>query len=313
MRRKGATTAQLQPAHLIRRASVLSEHADWFGRRLEEVRAKAVFVVDHHLVTMALHLASHRSGIPTIEIQHGLINPSHWAYARWGEVPADGFELLPDYVWTWDARSAKNIARAGGQCRPLVGGNLWLERWTSGDDPLVQRTDRQLSAASPIDGRRVLVTLQTGFTDERKILDLRDAMARRPEWTWWVRLHPVMSDQEVQTVREGLQTVLPFEQVRWATDQPLYSLLRNADVHHTHNSSATLEAMRFGVPTILGDRSALSFYPGETVSAFSGDLVADLENAERKQPQTIATDPDESLDIIFSGDTKGGLRRSQAT
>jgi hypothetical protein len=153
-------------------------------------------------------------------------------------------------VWgDWDAESlVRNNPGAIAREDVSVAGPRWLSRWNEGADPrhaaAVERVDRLRGGA-----RAILVTLQPGVPFREALIPLIAASPR--EWRWWVRVHGRMGDDAKQLEAEFAQATQRFVGVREATRLPLYALLRACSWHVTGFSTCALEALAFGVPTLL--------------------------------------------------------------
>lgn len=262
LRDRTSETAGMDRDELRREVTYLLLTARWFERVLARVRPLLVMNVDLGIVQMALHLASSRAGITSAEIQHGAVRENHAYLSAWADLPPEGYELLPAAYWVWGEQEADMIRQwstaTAPRHRPIIGGNMWLQRWVEGGDELVDRFDAKVRAlrAPGADGVTVLVALSTGVTSEWDLRAVREAIADSPEgWRWWVRRHPTMAADELQHVRDhlgGSERVI-FDA---PSTLPLYALLRGADVHVTQRSSVVEEAAAFGVPTVITEAAA---------------------------------------------------------
>jgi hypothetical protein len=179
-------------------------------------------------------------------------------------VPATGYELLPSVYWTWSESEASVInawaATTNGHHRAVAGGNLWLRTWLDSSRDMVRRYDDRLRAPAE-ETVTVLCTLQPGYTDDRQLALLADAArASPPGWRWWLRLHPVMSQQERQQIAGVVARVGRLELEEPST-LPLYALLRATSAHVTYSSSTVLEAAEFGVRSVLTSDDWAAAYP----------------------------------------------------
>lgn len=248
---------------------------DRFDRALEAIDPCLAFTSNTGPYELALNLACRRRDIPTIELQHGVFGPLHGHYSGWTSVPPEGYELLPFSYWCWDTAAAGPINQWAGACAPrhqaVVGGNPWLD-YCEALDP------------GPDDGRKkVLVTLappERVYPDGRLLPEfVLDAFSKADKsWVWWVRPHPLMTPElpelEAEFRRRGLDA--DFETAR---ESPLPLLLRRADLHATHSSSAVAEADRCGVGSVVwsrlgADLSAEWIVSGACDVAFDADALA---------------------------------------
>lgn len=210
--------------------------------------------------------AARALGIPTADLQHGMNGTMHAAYTHFTALPADGYDVLPDWFVTWGAHSSENITRwwtAPTRHKVIVGGRWDLAVVSSSRGP---RLDTVTAMPSGTDGCRIVITMQ----DEPFDSGLLEAMRAAPtSWRWLVRPHPA-SARYPQATAAALTAQLQAAQVTTAEvieddSATLASLLRQADVHVTWASSSWLDAAVFGVPTVF-------VHPGAT-EQFSVELA----------------------------------------
>ena len=60
-------------------------------------------------VGLAINAAASKVGIPSFCVQHGAQTRSHPAFGQWNNVPATGFEMLPDTFLCWNETAADAI------------------------------------------------------------------------------------------------------------------------------------------------------------------------------------------------------------
>jgi hypothetical protein len=216
---------------------------------------------------MAFALACHERGIRLVDLQHGVQGSLHPAYGRFPPSPPGGFELVPQRFWVWSQEESDAVsewAGSGQAHRAIIGGNVWLDRWLSGDGSLTAATGRRVAAlrARFPDAKVVLVTLQWGLSDAEQFAPLIELIRRGgAEWVWWIRLHPVMLRERALNSARFLELGLANVLVDEPTDLPLYGLLRGVDVHLTHSSSTVIEAGLFGVNSVVTSQYGAELYP----------------------------------------------------
>lgn len=249
------------PLWIARRARSVERSADFFEGLLRRTRARvSMCSVYYTLVGAALCLASRRTGVPSVDVQHGVTlgNP---AYEGWTRFPAGGYAVVPDIFWSWSEADAAPVEAWPDHVRPrhrvLIGGHPWMAFWESGR-PLAASSQAQLPSHSSA-GLTVLITLTWSSGLSAFLQQLIEAAPR--DWTWWVRLHPLMNRE-----REGVRDWCAHHAAGRAfvdepSDLPLPLLLSHAHVHLTHNSTVVQEAARVGVPSVVVDDHALDVYP----------------------------------------------------
>jgi hypothetical protein len=246
---------------IVRRLRALARiHRFILGR----VQPRAVFVVCYYGEAMALLLAARELGIPTVDVQHSFAAPLHWAYAKWTNVPRGGYELLPDFFWSWSAADVELVrAWAHGlpRHRAVEVGNLYLRQWQSSDTPLFRGYRERVAAIVREAGpRKHVLFTASGLESPAVIRDLAELVgATSSELHWWVRMHPVRRARSAD-FEAALRAHGGSWRVAEATEWPLYALLPAMNAHVTEASSTTVEAAQLGVPTVLTSPNEASLY-----------------------------------------------------
>jgi hypothetical protein len=277
---------------VARRAHLVGMVARYFEGVMRRTDARAAFCTVYYAFPgVAWCLAARRCGIPAVDVQHGvtLRNP---AYEGWSRFPADGYELLPEVFWCWSDADAAPVRAwpAAGQRRhrTVVGGHPWTTWWEHDGR---ERASRRSETPGRGQGLTVLVTLtwSSGFSE----LLRQTILASPPEWTWWVRLHPMMDRDRTVVAAWCARHAPERTSIAAATDAPLPALLEAADVHVTHNSTVVQEAARVGVPSVVIDRRALDVYVDELASGYAcfADGPADIIAALSRQHDRRGTLP----------------------
>lgn len=222
----------------------------------------------YSLVGMASSLAASRRGIRTVDVQHGvtLNNPN---YQGWRAFPSSGYALLPERFWCWAEADTAPVrgwpATVASRHQAFVGGHPWMALFDGEREGTRDLYEEVRGLRGPALNVLVTLTWSSALSPALK----RILEASPPDWTWWIRLHPLM-DREREAIRSWCAAhargrVL----VDRATDLPLPLLLRETDVHLTHNSTVIQEAASAGVPSVLIDRHGLDVYTGEIESGWA--------------------------------------------
>jgi len=299
--------------------SVLLRQAKLFEGWLRRIDPRVLFVGTwYSLNRMAALLAASRLGIRSVDLQHGLQGPGHFAYASWKKAPPGGYELLPTHFWVWGERDADTLRCTSGRVIPpkrvLIGGYPWLNLWRYDADSMPAFA-RFISKAKNLRGtasRSILVTLQGNVPLSD---DFLGAIRESPrDWGWWIRLHPGMMREKGRISSQLRETNHPNIEIERATHLPLYSLLKTADVHVTGWSTCALEALAFGLHTILLHRNGREAFAefverGEMSFARTKDEFIQKIAAERSRDgvpsvETVFADKsatEQALDRLFSG------------
>lgn len=236
-------------------AARLEALARWFSARLQTSGARCAFVNTYYsLEGQAFVQAARRLGLSTIDLQHGMQGEHHVAYARWLQVPERGYSTLPDEFWVWSEEEAQAIERWSAELhthRARIIGNPWLERWADDSDPIIATYLAQATALRQAGQRQVLACLSWGLADEETEKLIQAARLCGPGVAWWWRLHPVEARKRAQFAARLHQQGLDGSQVGATTDQPLYALVRCADVTVAHSSTVIQEAAELGTPAVV--------------------------------------------------------------
>jgi hypothetical protein len=240
---------------IVRAARVLAMRG-FFVRLLRSARPNLVAVTSYYEVPQqAMIAACRRVGVPSMDVQHGFIHRGHAAYHGWTRCPPRGWDLLPDWVWSWgrdDAVGVKDWAPTGRHAS-IPGGNLLLDMFRSGNDGRTGRAIELARSLLPMASRRVLVSLQPEF-DGREYFDLLGRMiADAPlDWGFLIRTHPGHPPGTIERMTRIFRA--PRCEVESSSTLPLYAILQATDVHITHCSSVVLEAAAFGIGSVVFDR-----------------------------------------------------------
>ena len=254
---------------IFRRFAIADSMSSVFLRWMRRTGARIGISASYYSITgLAFNLACRRAGIPSVDIQHGLQNYDHCAYAEWLSLPEKGYEVLPTIFWCWSDMEKEQIENWGrktyGAHWAVVGGNVWHEFCAAGGFAS--------GAAKQTGGHNILVTLQPWPMDITGLI--ADVIKLTPsDWIWWLRLHPQMREQRHYDALERLFRGAGNVRIREATETPLPALLRYMDLHVTANSSAIFEASQFGVRSIMTDGVLVPTYQtviDKGMAAFAG-------------------------------------------
>ncbi|MDA9101236.1 hypothetical protein N9K06_01025 [Omnitrophica bacterium] len=206
------------------------------------------------VIPMGLILACRNLRIKTADIQHGQQGKYNVKYTHWTRVPQEGYELLPDYYWCWGKPAAENIATwfaAGGVThQPIVGGNLWAEKWFGGSAPKLEPPAQHFLEKLEAHKKVLLVTLQP-IESPLPAWFFSAVKAAPDDWYWLFRCHPVYRKR--MGILEDMIRSEGIENCEWqmASDLPLYALLQKTNHHMTCWSTTGYEALLFNVPTTI--------------------------------------------------------------
>jgi hypothetical protein len=215
---------------------------------------------------------------------------------------------VPDRFWAWDGRSAATVDDWAPAGSTIVGGNLELRRWLDGTAPGAAEADRELDEvlARP-EAERYVVLALSGEESDGVVEALLDIVAAGPPaWQWGIRCHPTDRDWRRWEVRVAARG-LPNVEARRTTELPLFAVLARASAVVTRHSSVTLDALAFGVRSVLLDAQGAELFAdqvtaGDAVVAGTTPSEACAAVAEALVPTAAATarpDVDRALDQLL--------------
>lgn len=208
----------------------------------------------YDLVPMTAAAAARGVGIPSLDIQHGLQGSGHYAYSGWLKSPPAGYEMLPRQFWTWGTDDRENLLRnTPALFSPesvWAGGNLWLHKWIQGDNPDMRNCIKEIREITRGFSRSILVTLQKTIRyDDGPLMDV--IRSSPSDFLWLIRPHRHSDIPLDEIERDFRATGHPGIRIHEAQSFPLYALFHAVSAHVTWFSTCALEALPFGVPSIL--------------------------------------------------------------
>ena len=228
-----------------------------FERWLKQIQPKTLLVDCWYSRTaMAATLAAHRLGIRSVDIQHGTQGP----YRSWSRVPEGGFETVPDSFWFWGLSDAEDCsANSHFGASRVIGGNLWLNLWREGKQPEFRASIESARQLKRGFDKTVLVSFDEPQEYHTNLIS--ELVMRSPrEWRWLIRLHPGMRQHLDSLSKQLCSLNHPGVNVTESSLLPLYALLTICDVHLTRTSTCALEALAFGLPTVVVHEEGRSIF-----------------------------------------------------
>lgn len=250
----------------------------FFERYLARCQPRICFQVTYYTALgVALNIACARQKVISVDLQHGVHGDMHAAYGNWSNVPSCGYEMLPNFFWTWRKADCealdKVFASQTQKHRGIVGGNIWLENFELVSNGMLEKARAHFRVLAG-EKSSVLVTLQPRNLDVGlridDILKLMESIG--DQVFWWIRLHPSMW-MDLDLISKKIQTSRQLSQnynLKEATEYPLPTLLHFVDLHLTESSSTILEASSIGLLSIALSDQAATMYPAEVEN---GDLI----------------------------------------
>jgi hypothetical protein len=227
-----------------------------FERRLQAVQPRLAVLANYYSVSgLAFCLASHRLGIRSADISHGLSGRYHYAYGGWNRAPQGGYEILPDDFLSRtaeDATALDTLMKGSPDYRkPIVVGDLAAQAWRDDAYSITAEPRRILAGIKEREPRgngrlEVLIALQNIEGLSPLYIDV---MEQTKDWCfYWIRFHPsYLADIQhfSMPARAGRFNMME------ATSQPLFAILERADVVMTETSSVAEDARLWNVPAVI--------------------------------------------------------------
>lgn len=246
--------------------------ADFFSSLFKYSKPKVALCVSYYSShAQALILSTYRNNIPSVDIQHGIQGHLHEAYGNWSKLPVNGYNLIPNYFWNWDTKSADTIAEWACKSNfhsSINGGNPWLAYWKEKNFESFYQKNSILKFIK--NKKVILYTLQPSFEPFSDLI--RKAIFKtKGEYIWLIRTHPRQIEQ-YQSIQEEVHSLNECNNIELenATQLPLPFLLTLTDIHITVYSTVAIEAAAYQVPTLfitkLGKQYFCSLLPEELTS-----------------------------------------------
>lgn len=276
--------APLEQSYVMKMVNNVTAMSVIFEKWFKKIKPKALFVVCWYTpnITLAAILAANRLKIKTIDVQHGLQSGVHYAYSHWTNGPDEGYGLLPKFFWVWGESEAELLRKSDSNIiQPeniVVGGNVWLAGWREEYPGIMTPFREAVDNAKNLRGgsrKVILVTLQ----DDAPVSNLIPIIEHSPrEWRWWLRLRYNMFDLKASIEAELARIGCGSYEMERSSTLPLYALMQKADVHVTWWSTCAVEALAFGLPSVIIHQNGRDAFE-EYIESGDMSFAADWENA----------------------------------
>jgi len=238
-----------------------------FIQILMKIQPRMVMLVCYYYsFAMSLISACKKIKIISVDIQHAPTGCFDAPYSHWTKIPCDGYDLLPDFFWSWGESSKEKVEKwyppNSRPPLPVVGGNLRIQKWLYRDD-LIINDDINLYYNTLKQIKKVfLVALQCFDLPEHLLLTMKEFSR---DCLWLIRLHPIHRSIEYKNKIKSLFCKYNIQnyEMEYASICPLYGLLKRCNYVLTASSSTCYESLAFNVPTILFDPAGLQFHKDE--------------------------------------------------
>ena len=246
---------------------------DFFKIYLQKSHTKHIVVVCYYdLKSFAMVLAANELGVSVIDLQHGVQGIGHFAYNYWPNEIVESSKLFPTHFWCWDEWSAKAIKVWFPQKENVItGSNVWMKQRIKPE----QKT-QILFTAQPLEDAipRDIINAVKNYNGKLR---------------WSIRMHPHQLG-EISKYKQLLaeHNILHLVEFENATNLPLTEILNKSYIHITNYSSVVLEAMWFGVPSIVISEQGTQYYREQVpekmlISAYTATEILDkIEKLEKE-------------------------------
>ncbi len=217
---------------------------------------RLIIVCYYHARSLGLVRAFRRQGKPVVDVQHGLIGPSHFAYANESAWQLRS-RLQPTGFLVWSASAKAFLERTTGRSAEV----------RTFDDSRYFTPVPRADPSRP----RVMVALQWGSVLPDVLVDFIASAS----WADWVlRMHP--RDRVAAAERSDVARLRAHAHVQLEPEGlPLGASVRGADLVLTWNSSVTSEAAMAGRRSIFWDAAVRESFRDEIDAGFAECLAVE--------------------------------------
>ena len=269
---------------ILSRINKIKKIEEYYFKKFSLIKPKVGLIVSYYYdAGMAFNKACKKYGIQSIDIQHGVQGPYHLAYCNWIKMPKIGYNLLPDVFWLW-SEIEKNEILVTNQNNinhtTRISGNHFLNIWKNNHADFVADICNKFNNIKTNNKKRILLTLSPN-TDSLMTETYKALSLIQNDHNIYVRLHPNMLN-ELDRYRNYFSSInLVNYEIVLTSNLPLYAILSNVDLHITAQSSTVLEAVEFGVFSIVTSEYGATLYESQLKSGaaiYCSELSSILNN-----------------------------------
>jgi len=215
---------------------------------IDHVKPKAIFYEAYfgHPDFAGATLASKLKGVKSIDIQHG--TSEAYMYRGFTSVENSFSCILPDYFWTWSQKESECVSKqmfSNNFLKPLHLGKK--ERFMH----QIRETafDRMVSNIRAKYARVILISFQYNY---RQYEFLKDIIEDLGDCFFLLRFHPMdFKDVGFRDHYTSFFSSLNNIEFELTTEELLGKVFDAVDIHLTLNSSAAIDALNYGIRTVL--------------------------------------------------------------
>jgi len=246
-------------------ASYIISLSEYFSKYLKYIKPKETYIVSWYgYLGMAICYACNKYNIPIYDIQHGVQGKYHFAYSAWNNIPSCGYNTHPSNYLNWSKEDSDNInqwlEKSNLPKSAKVKGNLIQEKFLD-DTEISLYYDNRYNEKYNIYkyNKKILITLQREKSCPEYILELLKKSSNNV--LWLIRFHPLTDLKTKKRIKKQIKKLNRDNyEIDFATEAPIYCLLRNIDLHITQESSVVIEAANFNVKSIITSENAKLHY-----------------------------------------------------
>lgn len=256
---------KLPTKELVRkRIAKIEALSSFYQKKLKKINPKIAFIPAYYGdQEISFIIACKRMGITTVDVQHGVQGKYHLGYGSWFKVASKGYTPLPDYFAVWSEQEKEAIqmwSEAVTGHDVVVTGNLFSELWKENNNPIVKKYDDEIAKLKKWKKKQTILLTLSPYTEKEMKLIYEVVKESQLEYNWFIRLHPSMIRNQEEIKNNFKSMGIKHFEIEQSSNLPLYSLLRNIDLHMTVQSSCVIEAADFGVQSIITSDYAAKLY-----------------------------------------------------
>ncbi|MBP3817413.1 MAG: hypothetical protein J6H31_03850 [Butyrivibrio sp.] len=237
----------LQERNICRLIYFMNDYSKLYGNIIKNNGVKLVITgCGYGIDTASIFMACKDHGIKCMEVQHGLAagNGHRW-YASWEKMPLDGtrYEMLPDIYWCWTERDKMVIDSWSGKMHMT---HMGMRPIYSVMD-IVEKMTSKMSLCINNGLPKILLSLQPEVEYPRWLSEV--IQETFTTYNWIIRKHPRVDDYQ----RDFIARVygMPNVYIDGVENIMLEKILMNTDLHITNHSAVTIDALAFGIKSII--------------------------------------------------------------
>ena len=242
---------------------LLNNLSKYFQKILKKISPKKIYMIHYNGYDgMALCLAANKLKINTYDIQHGVQGAYHPAY-NFHAVPFGGYNLLPRNFLVWSKKEKKLIEsgfKNTSSFKVKVYGNILLNLFKK-KSKISKHYDMLFFTKfkKKINHKIILISLCWGESISSKLIKL--IQESDSKYFFLIRTHPSTTKKERIMIKAKLKK-LKSNNFDFGESNilPIHCLLRNINFHITSVSSVVLEAIEFGVKSLVTSSRGKIYY-----------------------------------------------------